>query len=220
MIAIVLDTETTSLNKPFVYNIGYVIVDMDTGEELAEHDLVIEQVWHNPMLFASAYYGEKRPIYVKALRSRKSKLMKFGRAMKLLEKEIEKFHVTNLFGYNTQFDYNAIKFNCSYYKLKTNPIEKLIVRDIHKIALKSIDLEDYKNWCEVAIENDMDNFLTAKKNYATTAETMYSYFAKNYNFKEDHTALSDSKIELYILTKCDMNVDDTSPIPFKSLVRN
>ena len=41
---IVFDTETVNLEKPFVYNIGYVIYNTDTAEILATKDFVVEQV--------------------------------------------------------------------------------------------------------------------------------------------------------------------------------
>ena len=60
----VFDTETVSLNKPFCYNVGYVIYDVANDRKLARRDFVVEQVWHNPRLFETAYYANKRPLYV------------------------------------------------------------------------------------------------------------------------------------------------------------
>ena len=62
----VFDTETTSLEKPFCYNIGYLIIDIDTSTTLARRSYVVEQVWHNLPLFETAYYANKRPLYVSA----------------------------------------------------------------------------------------------------------------------------------------------------------
>ena len=47
MIIRVFDTETTSLDKPFCYNIGYTLIDTDTWKPVLERDCVVEQVWHN-----------------------------------------------------------------------------------------------------------------------------------------------------------------------------
>ena len=57
---VVFDTETTSLNKPFTYNIGYIILN-EGGSVLVKKDFVVEQIWHNLPLFSTAYYSEKRP---------------------------------------------------------------------------------------------------------------------------------------------------------------
>ena len=75
---VVFDTETTNLEKPFCYNIGYAIFDTDTQECLIAKDFVVEQVWHNKPLFESAYYAEKRPIYVSRMKGRKVIIDKFG----------------------------------------------------------------------------------------------------------------------------------------------
>ena len=58
----IFDTETTSLDKPFCYNIGYVIANAETEEIIIKRDFVVEQVWHNPMLFTTAYYANKKEI--------------------------------------------------------------------------------------------------------------------------------------------------------------
>ena len=50
----VFDTETTSLDKPFCYNIGYVIIDSESWATLCRRSYVVEQVWHNLPLFSSA----------------------------------------------------------------------------------------------------------------------------------------------------------------------
>ena len=47
----VFDTETISVNKPYCYNIGYIIYDTDGGQVLCKRDFVVEQVWNNRPLF-------------------------------------------------------------------------------------------------------------------------------------------------------------------------
>ena len=43
----VFDTETISVNKPYCYNIGYIIYNTDGGQVLCKRDFVVEQVWNN-----------------------------------------------------------------------------------------------------------------------------------------------------------------------------
>ena len=43
---IILDTETTSLDKPFCYDISWIIMDMESGEHVDFKSFVVEQVWH------------------------------------------------------------------------------------------------------------------------------------------------------------------------------
>ena len=74
----VFDTETINLDKPFIYNIGYIIYNTDTAEILLKKDYVVEQVWHNPMLFVTAYYANKKDIYISRMRRRSCVMDKFG----------------------------------------------------------------------------------------------------------------------------------------------
>jgi len=64
---IVLDTETTGLDKCFCYDISWVVMDKSTGAIVDFKTNVVEQVWHNLPLFESAYYKEKRQKWKKEL---------------------------------------------------------------------------------------------------------------------------------------------------------
>ena len=48
---IVLDTETTSLDKPFCYDISWYIINADTQQIVDFKANVVEQVWYNLPLF-------------------------------------------------------------------------------------------------------------------------------------------------------------------------
>ena len=50
----VFDTETTSLEKPYCYNVGYLILDTESRACLVKREFVIEQIWHNLPLFNTA----------------------------------------------------------------------------------------------------------------------------------------------------------------------
>ena len=85
---IVFDTETVGLQKPFCYDLGYVIYETETEKILARKSFVISQVWYNLPLFNTAYYAEKRPIYVNALKGKKTKLTKCGFACREMAHDI------------------------------------------------------------------------------------------------------------------------------------
>ena len=60
---IVLDTETTnSLDDPFMYDIGWVVTDSE-GHDIVTRSYVVEEIFMNKELMASAYFAEKRPQY-------------------------------------------------------------------------------------------------------------------------------------------------------------
>ena len=74
----VFDTETIDVEKAYCYNIGYVVFNTEEKTIMAKRDFVVEQVWHNAMLFNTAYYANKKPIYVSRLRGRSCRMEKFG----------------------------------------------------------------------------------------------------------------------------------------------
>ena len=91
----VFDTETTNLEKPFAYNIGYVVYNTDTAEVICKKDYVVEQVWHNPMLFITAYYASKRELYVNRLKGRRCVLDKFGYITQTMYRDIKQYEILN-----------------------------------------------------------------------------------------------------------------------------
>lgn len=199
---LVLDTETTSLSKPFCYNVGYVIADTDTRKILVEKDFVVEQVWHNMELFSTAYYADKRKIYVSAMKGRKSVMDKWGYIMRELKHDMKVFNVEYGYAYNSPFDEKTFDYNCDWFKTY-NPLDVIPIYDVRAYAIKAFVDADYKAFC------DTNNYHTDAGNYSTTAETMYRYLFDG-DFEEEHTALSDSKIELEILfAALDKGVDIT-----------
>ena len=194
---VIFDTETVTLNKPFCYNLGYIIVDASTFEVLKKEDFVIQQIWENLPLFATAYYAEKRNIYISAMRGKKAEMTKYGYAMSRMIADFRKFDVKKAYAYNSPFDDAVFTFNCDWYKVR-NPFDTIPICDIRGMVTEFItNTEEYKNFCE---ENKF--FTETKRNYSTTAETVYRYITKNLDFEEAHTALSDSIIEAEIIRYC------------------
>ena len=189
---VIFDTETTSLNKPFCYNIGYNIVNVETQKSILQKEFVVEQVWHNKMCFASSYYAEKRPFYVKEMRSRKIKMEKFGYICQEMIRDFNNYNVSIAFAYNSSFDEKVFDFNCDWFKCN-NPFDTVEIKDIRGFVHNFIIDNDYIKFCE-----DNERF-TESGNYSTTAETVMQYITNNAGFIEDHTALSDTLIETEIL---------------------
>lgn len=190
---LIFDTETAgSFNKPFCYNIGYVIYDTDSRQPLVKKDFVVEQVWHNDMLFTSAYYADKRPIYVKRMRARQTKMLKFGYICREMARDIENFNVSSAYAYNSAFDENVFNYNCDWYKC-INPFDNVPIFDIRGNVHEFLIDENFKSFCELYSR------FTESGNYSTTAETVFQYISGDTEFNEEHTALADSEIELEIL---------------------
>ena len=193
---VVFDTETTNINKPFCYNIGYVLVNVETDTILLKRDYVVEQVWHNPMLFTTAYYADKRQIYVNRMRARQVIMEKYGYITQQMIRDFKQYEIEYTFAFNSPFDTNVFDYNCEWFKTN-NPFDTVKIRDIRGFVHNFIAFEqEYKDFC------DQNQYYTESGNYSTTAETVYRYITNNTNFIEEHTALADSEIEWQILRYC------------------
>lgn len=193
---IVFDTETIALEKCFTYNVGYIVYDTDTAEILEKQDFIIEQIWHNIELFQTAYYADKRPLYVSAMKGKRARMLKFGHAMRKISKAIQDYEISCGYAYNSPFDEKVFAFNCDWYKV-ANPLDMIPIYDIRGLVHNKIAFtQDFKDFC------DSHEYYTESGNYSTTAETLYRYLYKDTAFEEAHTALADSEIELEILLEC------------------
>lgn len=205
----VFDTETTSLQKPFCYNIGYQILT-ESGTLLLEREYCIKQVWYNLELFTTAYYAEKRPIYVGKLRGRQIQLETFARAMRQIRKDFETYNVKSAYAYNSSFDERVMEFNCDWFKV-VNPFEIVPIFDIRGYVMKTLVDDDYKDFC-----NEHEFYTETGAGYSTTAETVYRYLTQDKDYIEEHTALADARIESEILFKCiekGLKLDTAYPCP-------
>jgi hypothetical protein len=192
----VFDTETTNLEKPFCYNIGYVIYDTEAHEVRVKRDFVVEQVWHNTMLFTTAYYADKRDLYINRMRARTVRMEKFGYITQQMYRDITDFEIAHAYAYNSPFDVRVFEYNCDWFKC-INPFDSVAIHDIRGYVHKRIAWsEDFQNFCDTYEQ------FTESGNYSTTAETVYRYLTGNVDFIEEHTALADSEIELMILCQC------------------
>lgn len=193
---IVLDTETTGLDKCFCYDISWCIVDTDTQQIVDFKANVVEQVWHNLPLFESAYYKEKRQKYIEMMRRHDAVMDKWGYIMRKLKADIVKYDVKGIYAYNSDFDDKVIAYNCDWFKCN-NPLENIDVYDIWGYASEFITGNiDYKKFCE-----DNARF-TDTGNYKGSAEVVYQYLTDNPDFIEEHMGLFDSEIETAILLAC------------------
>lgn len=211
----VFDTETTSLEKPFCYNVGYMIVNTDSWEVAVRREFVIEQIWHNLPLFQSAYYADKRPFYVSAMRARSIRMEKFGYVCQQMLRDFKAFEVNYAYAYNSSFDDKVFSFNCDWFKC-ANPFDTVNIYDIRGFAHHYLVDETYKEFCE------RHERFTDTGNYSTTAETMFQYITQNTDFVEAHTALADCEIEMEILKRCaELGTDLTIELKAKrSIIRN
>ena len=128
------------------------------------------------------------------LKSGYSKKVNLAYAMYQLKRDMKKYGIEK-FAYNSAFDNRAIKSTMKKFnKTKHNPIENGII-DIMDLIGVITETEQYKKFCKD------NNFMTKhrKPRPQKKAETLYRYLTNNPSYMEEHTALEDSKIELFIL---------------------
>lgn len=190
---IVLDTETCGgMSAPLVYDLGYTIAE--NGAEIKTRSYTIKETFNNKPLFETAYYKEKRPLYEERLESNYSKLIALKYALIQLKKDIKKYGVDEIYAYNSSFDNRALKSTIEKFNLN---IELQQITDIMNYIDGITENDNYKNFCET------NGFMTRHKKPRPQkkAETLFRYLTQNPSYTEEHTALEDSKIELFILNK-------------------
>ena len=211
---LILDTETIGLEKCFCYNIGWVIRDTETLEILVKKDYVVKQFWENKPLFETAYYANKKQLYIKALRSRKATIKYWGFIMLDLIRDIEKYDIKLSYAFNSPFDSKVIDFNCDWFKC-SNPLDYTSLIDIRALVNPIVFSKEYRNFC---IGN---NFLTESNNLKVNAEVIYRFITGKITFQEEHTALNDSIIESDILLWLNKNgIDITEPKKVYNIVKS
>lgn len=195
----VIDTETTSIDKPFCYNIGWVVADMEENGNckiLEEKEFMVKQVWYNTMLFSTAYYADKKELYHERIRQHFIEVKRFDEIVDILLETLEHFNIEFAYAYNSPFDVRVFNFMSEWFHTP-NPLAEVPVFDIRAYFTHAIkDSLVFKRYCE------RNEFFTESGNYSTTAEIAYKYLLEDDEFTEEHTALADSEIELEILSMC------------------
>lgn len=211
---LILDTETIGIEKCFCYNIGWIIRDTTTKEILIKKDYVIKQFWENKPLFETAYYSTKKPLYVKALRSRKATIKYWGFVMLDLIRDIERYDIKLGYAFNSPFDTKVLDFNCEWFKC-SNALDYIKLLDIRAFINSIVYSEEYKEFCK------SNGFLTESGNLKVNAETVYRFVSGDVGFIEEHTALSDSIIESDILMwLLDRGIDITNPEKVNNVIKS
>lgn len=227
------EKQKVSIAKPLVYDLGWVVTDRQ-GNILKKVNYLINEIFFVPQIFNTAYYKEKKQIYLDKIKSGEIIQVNWDTAIRELLKDIRLCDVCTAF--NACFDFKkAIPFTERYINAFYSPyyadwiniqqksVEKILngkkneqaknpdylntivklrnieflVTDLRYLACNQlVNNRNYKNFC-------IDNELFSKSGlfFSTTAESIYKYLMQDIDFIEQHTALDDSIIESYILTK-------------------
>ena len=192
---LLVDTEFITLNKPFVYDLSYLIarkVD-DKYITLKSVGNVVKQVYQNKMMFETAYYSDKRKLYTNAMKGKTYKQNYFGNILRQLKKDIAEYNVSMVLGYNVNADLRSIGFTSEFLKLES-PLKNTKVIDLMPIVVNTIcDTDTYKNFAK---ENKL---ITEKGYYKMSVESVMKYITNDIYFVEKHLGKSDNENEIDLL---------------------
>lgn len=111
-------------------------------------------------------------------------------AIEMIDALCDLYEVRYMMAYNSVFDFT--KTACA------RLVEDREFIDIYLMALQTIThIKKYAKFCR---ENGLRS--SSGKSVATTAESVFAYITNNVDYKEEHTALEDSKIEMQIFLAC------------------
>lgn len=202
---LVLDTETAQTvnykdNKAhpetsLVYDFGYTIRDKD-GNVVRERSIVITDTFYQYKLMQSAYYADKLPQYYEGIKSGEWVELSFLEAWRTFKADCKECDVKSAWAFNCRFDEIALNNTCRTYSNGFAPWfmpYKLRLRDVWDYASNITSTKAYLKYC---VNNGL---FTATGNPSTSAESVYKFINNKHDFEEDHTALSDARIEYEIL---------------------
>lgn len=104
--------QNASIAKPLIYDIGWQVIDRQ-GNIYIRKSFLIREIFMTPEVFNTAYYREKRPLYLQKLRANGISLVNWNEAMEEFEKDASICYAVG--AYNAMFDFKkAIPFTELY----------------------------------------------------------------------------------------------------------
>lgn len=125
-----------AIAKPLIYDIGWVICDRE-GNALETKQFLVAEIFSVPPIFNTAYYAEKRPIYLEMLRKGETSIKPWDEIISILIEDMGEVDAVGAF--NSMFDFKkAIPFTELYIRELYSPTyyqwEQLQRRSAERIA--------------------------------------------------------------------------------------
>lgn len=203
---IMLDTETTNdIESPIMYDCGFMVVDLATGEVIERHSYVIADVFLDAELMSTAYFADKITQYWEDIHAGKRKLVKLSTCKRILCEVANKYEVQYIVAHNARFDYRATQGTQRY--MTSSKYRFFLPYGVHmvdtlKMARQKFGKDDdYGEFCY------NNNYLTKRGQRRYTAEILYRFLSGNADFEEAHTGVEDCEIEKQILMECLKSMD-------------
>jgi hypothetical protein len=192
----ILDTETANHDGD-VYDVGFVIADR-TGKIHAEYNALVREVFTDGERMMGAFYAKKIfSHYAPMLNDGTIKLEAWETVAAAVRSAAAEWGVKTVAAYNLGFDERVLRG--MGHKFGTAPL----------FAEGTRELDLWQFACEVRLNKATyrkialaQGWVSAKGNIKTGAEFAHRFLSRDFGFIEDHTALSDARIEAAIMAEC------------------
>lgn len=203
----VFDTETTSaygthpLSMPLIYDLAWSICDKE-GNIYEDANYVIKDIYQEDFM-VSAYYANKIPKYEQMLINGEALFNTWEYAIQRMNEALARYNNITLCAYNLSFDLRALSATSQFTR---HPLYKDSYTDIFERELPIQDI--WSLYVETVMSRqkryerfvERHNLYTNAGNPLSNAEVGYRYYINDNTFIEDHTALSDTRIEVALLS--------------------
>lgn len=153
-----------AIARPLIYDIGWTITNRK-GEILDSKQFLIAETFSVPSVFNTAYYAEKRPLYLDKLNRKETEIKPWNDVAEILLADLRK--VDSVGAYNSMFDFKkAIPFTDLYIKKLYSP--------------------DYFNWEQIQRKLC---FKIANERYKKDEEKEFD--GENFRFRDEEFPLFD-----------------------------
>jgi len=198
---VTLDTETIGLTpKNYVYDVGLVFHDK-AGNIVCEYNALVKEIFTDGKMMTGAYFAAKTfSHYAPMLQSGEIMIKPWAQICQEIQALVIEHKVSVIAAYNLGFDKGAMTRTGQLLGSKAFPVPplgKYKMLDIWLFACTTkLQQKAYHH-----LAHAMD-WVSNAGNVKTTAENAFRYVSGQHDFDEDHTALSDARIETKILAEC------------------
>lgn len=219
-----------AIAKPLIYDIAWQVVDRK-GYVYSQHSFLVQETFFVPQVFNTAYYREKRPLYIEKYNNGEITAKNWNEIAEILLEDCKQVDFVG--AYNSMFDYKkAIPFTERYIENLYSNHYQSWENSQYKNALSILEGKQNKNdnfdsmhfnfrnydfpmfdlWgmsCNTLINEEKYKTMCIKEGmvtksgtfFKTSAESTFRFLLKDIDFIEEHTALADTLIEIEILKK-------------------
>lgn len=181
-----------AIARPLIYDIGWTICDRK-GEIYDKKQFLIAETFSVPSVFNTAYYAEKRPIYLEMLQRGEITIKPWQEVVKILIENMSK--VDSVGAFNSMFDFKkAIPFTDLYVSKLYSP-DYFQWETIQRSICKSIVTEKPRKNEEKEFETDVFKFHGVEYKLFDLWGLSVDYLLNNVSYKKEclnHGLLTDS----------------------------